>query len=155
MAKAIGLDTAELDQVAALEQLYHLTLVGMGKALEELNITGMNSELGALYNENTGYYELGKDTMFREGELTVRGISADYELTIEALSFSLKLFTDIKEDKHEHEFGDWIIESDGSCTTAFVRYRVCACGEVEYEVIPAPGHNHLAHVTNPTCTEKG
>jgi len=54
MAKAVGV-TVDVTSVAELEALYHLPLVAAGKALEKLNITGMDSKFGALYNEDSGY----------------------------------------------------------------------------------------------------
>ena len=68
------------------------SLCAAGKALEELDITGMNSKLGGLYNEETGYYELAKADIFREVDATVRGYTALVELGATELSLKVKLF---------------------------------------------------------------
>ena len=157
MARAIGLDTADLGEVAELEQVFHLLLVAAGKSLEELNITGMNSKLGHLYNEATGYYELNKSNMFRDGELTARGYSASYELSIIEVAFNLKMFGDVGTPGHQHQWSDWAVYTPGDCLTDTVMYRECACGEVEYDVIAAPGHNYqIVDMYDPlNCEEAG
>lgn len=41
---------------------------------------------------------------------------------------------------HRHEFSDWTVEQEPSCTEAGRRRAVCACGEAKTEKIPALGH---------------
>jgi hypothetical protein len=67
-------------------------LCAAGKALEELDITGMNSKLGGLYNDETGYYELSKADIFRDVEVSARGYTALVELGATELSLKVKLF---------------------------------------------------------------
>ena len=93
MAKKVGI-TANVSAAANLEGYYHLILCGAGKVLEELNITGMDSKLGGLYNAETGYYELSKEDIFRDAELTAKGYTALIELGVYELTLKVKLFED-------------------------------------------------------------
>ncbi len=149
MAAAIGV-TVDVTTAAEVEHAYHLILVAAGKVLEELDITGMDSKFGSLYNEETGYYVLDKFNMFREGELNYRGFSALYDLEVGELIFRVKLF-----GGHSHVFGEWIVQSPATCSKTGLKVRVCSCGETEYMEIPALGHRYKTVVTKPTCTEKG
>jgi len=149
MAAAIGV-TVDVTSAAKVEHAYHLILVAAGKVLEELDITGMNSKFGSLYNEETGYYVLDKFNTFREGELNYRGFSALYDLEIGELIFRVKLF-----GGHSHVFGEWIVQTPATCSKPGLKVRVCSCGETEYMEIPALGHRYKAVVTKPTCTDKG
>ena len=60
--------------------------------------------------------------------------------------------------EHKHTYGNWIIESDPTCTVEGEKYRLCSICEndetVEIEKIP---HNYEDWVTdkNATCTLKG
>ena len=108
MAKTVGV-TVDVSETAKLEALYHLTLCAAGKALDELDITGMNSKLGALYNKETGRYELSREDIFRDKELSARGYSALVELEATELSLSVKLFGEVED--HGFEFGD--VNHDG------------------------------------------
>lgn len=58
-------------------------------------------------------------------------------------------FTSCKSDKHEHEFGEWQIEQEATCTKDGSRIRVCSCNEIEREVIKATGH----HEDENDCSE--
>ena len=151
MADAVGI-TVDITSAAEREGVYHLALVAAGKALEKLEITGMNSKFGNLYDEETGYYVLDKFNIFREGELNVRSYSASYALSVGELIFRVKLFSD-----HEHVFGEWIEQIPATCTEDGLRVRVCACGETEYETIPATGHDmgEWYEETAASCTEDG
>ena len=91
MAAKVGV-TKDVASAAELEAIYHVVLCGAGKVLEELDITGMNSKLGNLYNEETGYYELTKEDIFRDAEFSYRGYSALVELTAVELTLKVKLF---------------------------------------------------------------
>ena len=43
---------------------------------------------------------------------------------------------------HEHEFGEWTITKEATCTEEGVKTRTCkGCSETETEAIPAKGHN--------------
>ena len=54
---------------------------------------------------------------------------------------------------HEHEFGEWTITKEATCTEEGVRTRTCkGCSETETEAIPAKGHNPDA---NGKCTACG
>ena len=160
MAKAIGLDTADLTDTAALEKVYHLSLVAAGKTLEKLEITGRDSKLVGLYNEETGYYELSKNNMFRDGELTVRSYSASYELSVSELSFSLKLFGEIS-GECEHSFTNYVSNGDATCTEDGTKTAECnnGCGETDTvtDEGSALGHSFTNYVSNgdATCTEDG
>ncbi|MBP3315168.1 MAG: leucine-rich repeat domain-containing protein [Clostridia bacterium] len=54
-----------------------------------------------------------------------------------------------------HTFGAWEITKEATCTENGEQKRMCACGEIETEDIPASGHNYKAVVTAPSCEEKG
>lgn len=54
---------------------------------------------------------------------------------------------------HEHEFGEWTITKEATCTEEGVKTRTCkGCSETETEAIPAKGHNLDA---NGKCTACG
>lgn len=91
MAAKVGI-TADVTAAGELEAIYHTVLCGVGKALEKLEITGMDSKLGNLYNAETGYYELLKEDIFRDKEITKRGYTALVELTADELLLKVKLF---------------------------------------------------------------
>ncbi|MBQ6152027.1 MAG: leucine-rich repeat protein [Mogibacterium sp.] len=56
-----------------------------------------------------------------------------------------------------HEWGDWIVTKEVSCTEDGSRYRICSkCGETENEVIPSEGHKVVVTEGHEaTCTESG
>ena len=154
MAEAVGI-TVDTASAAELEEIYHLLLVAAGKVLEKLDITGMNAQLGNLYDEETGYYVLDKSVIERSGEVNYRGYSALYDLSVGELVFQVKLFGDTT---CEHEFGEWIEQKPATCTEDGLKARVCKfCGEIEYETIPALDHSFTNYVSNndATCTEDG
>ena len=43
---------------------------------------------------------------------------------------------------HTHEFGEWVVTKEASCTVDGEKTRTCSCGETETEVIPAAGHSY-------------
>lgn len=60
------------------------------------------------------------------------------------------------EPPHVHEFGDWVIVTESTCTETGARERSCACGETERETLEALGHDEVNHdAKEPTCTEAG
>ena len=74
---------------------------------------------------------------------------------------------------HKHQFGEWEVTIQPTCTQDGQRQRSCTCGEKQNESIPATGHNFVGNVcTNcsacyehqfgewevtiqPTCTQDG
>ncbi|MBR7176860.1 MAG: hypothetical protein IKD26_01435, partial [Clostridia bacterium] len=58
---------------------------------------------------------------------------------------------------HEHEFGQWTVVSDATCTDAGLKERICECGEKQSVVIPATGHSAGDWVTDvdSSCTQTG
>ena len=56
---------------------------------------------------------------------------------------------------HVHEWGEWKVSTEATCTTNGEEKRVCSCGEYETQVIKSTGHNYESVITAPTCTEKG
>lgn len=93
MAAQVGV-TVDTTDAAELEAKFHLVFCAAGKVLEELEITGMDSKLGALYNDETGYYELTKENIFRDKEFNIRSYSALVELEATELTLKVKLFAD-------------------------------------------------------------
>lgn len=58
---------------------------------------------------------------------------------------------------HTHEFGEWSISKQATCSENGERVRYCTCGEAQTEQIYATGHSFGSWVTiaNKTCTENG
>ena len=57
---------------------------------------------------------------------------------------------------HKHNFGEWTVSKDATCTENGVRTRSCSCGESEEKVITALGHTEVVDGgASPTCTESG
>ncbi len=58
---------------------------------------------------------------------------------------------------HTHEFGEWTVETEATCTEDGLKYRVCECEERETEVIPSSGHSIAEWIidSEATCTEAG
>ena len=56
-----------------------------------------------------------------------------------------------------HNYGEWLTESDATCTEPGVSYRVCSiCGIDEDKPVDALGHSLKEHKeNNATCTENG
>ena len=55
-----------------------------------------------------------------------------------------------------HEWGDWQIITDSTCTQTGTQKHVCnICAYEVSETIPEKGHDYKHTVTPPTCTEKG
>ena len=102
MAAEVGI-TADVASAGELEAIWHLYLCAAGKALEELNITGMDSKLGGLYNAETGCYELSKSKMF-EKEISAKGYSALVNLEVTEVTLKVKLFgegCDLRDPNHD------------------------------------------------------
>jgi len=57
---------------------------------------------------------------------------------------------------HEHEFGEWEIKTDATCTTTGDKVRTCECGHTESGIIPKLGHTvTVVAPVAPTCNQKG
>ena len=58
---------------------------------------------------------------------------------------------------HNHEFSEWVVTKEVSCTTDGERTRTCACGETETEVIPSAGHTYgePTVIREVSCEENG
>ncbi len=56
-----------------------------------------------------------------------------------------------------HEFGEWVVLKDATCTEEGVLERECSvCGDFEYETIEVIGHNYEAsYVIEPDCDDEG
>ena len=78
-------------------------------------------------------------------------------LTIVALVFSLVcVLSSCDEDEHTHEFGQWSIAQNATCTINGTEERTCSCGEKETKPINALGHTEVIDAAvAPTCTETG
>ena len=58
----------------------------------------------------------------------------------------------------EHDWDDWDVDTEPTCTEDGLKVRECSkCGETEEDVIPATGHawGEWDVETEPTCTEDG
>lgn len=54
-----------------------------------------------------------------------------------------------------HQYSDWVVVSEVSCTTDGYRYRICSCGDKIEEITSNTGHSYIETVTPPTDTEQG
>ena len=127
MAKTVGV-TTDVTSVAALEDLYHLPLCAAGKALEKLEITGKDSKLGGLYNAGTGYYELSKEDIFRDAEISRGGYTALVELEATVLSLNVKLFAKSQQPSEPDECmwgdADHDLDVDGDDASLILQYEL-------------------------------
>ena len=57
----------------------------------------------------------------------------------------------------EHDWGEWVTDSESSCTTGGTRHRVCnVCGERQDETLPVGEHDlNFVKAVEATCTEEG
>ncbi|MBR7179761.1 MAG: Ig-like domain-containing protein, partial [Oscillospiraceae bacterium] len=55
------------------------------------------------------------------------------------------------EQPHEHEWSDWTVTTEPTCTEKGVETRTCACGETETREVEALGHEYV----NGKCTRCG
>jgi hypothetical protein len=46
-------------------------------------------------------------------------------------------------EPHQHEFGEWITDTEANCTDSGTKKRSCECGAIETEPVSAMGHNFL------------
>lgn len=60
-------------------------------------------------------------------------------------------------DLHEHEWDEWVVDTEPTCTTEGYQHTTCTTCGVEYsETIPVLGHDDLRTETkDATCTEEG
>jgi len=57
----------------------------------------------------------------------------------------------------EHQWSEWVIEKQPTCTTQGIKKRTCSAGiaHSETQEIPAVGHQYTETRTEPDCTEPG
>ena len=57
----------------------------------------------------------------------------------------------------EHDWSEWVIDSESSCTIGGMRHRVCNdCGERQEETLPIGEHDlNFVQAEEATCTEEG
>ena len=59
---------------------------------------------------------------------------------------------------HQHEWTDWIVVNEATCTTYGMKKRECTiCGQIQTDSIPAYGHDfgEMTYSIEPTCTSSG
>lgn len=57
---------------------------------------------------------------------------------------------------HTHAFGEWAVKTEANCTADGLQERVCDCGEVETEAIPAAHKYEVTkEIKKVTCSEDG
>ena len=73
------------------------------------------------------------------------------------LVFAMVACTEPVEEPHVHEYTDFIITKEATCTENGEKTLKCECGETgEVVVIPALGHKLVYHAkVGATCTEAG
>jgi len=75
---------------------------------------------------------------------------------ITVLSFMVNSCGGEDDSTHSHSFGNWVIKSDATCTTALLQERNCSCGEIETQTVgSALGHNisNWLQKTAATCED--
>lgn len=79
-----------------------------------------------------------------------------FTLILIALSLLALWSCDIFGTEHTHEFGEWTVIKEATCTEDGSRTRSCSCGESETESVSATGHTEEILAAYPaTCTEGG
>ena len=79
-----------------------------------------------------------------------------FTLILIALSLHALWSCDIFGTEHTHEFGEWTVIKEATCTEDGSRTRSCSCGESETESVSATGHPEEILAAYPaTCTESG
>ena len=58
-------------------------------------------------------------------------------------------------EPHVHEWSEWTVTTEPTCTEEGEESRTCTCGEIETQPVVAIGHVYNSTVTAPTCTAKG
>ena len=56
---------------------------------------------------------------------------------------------------HTHVYGEWVIETEATCTATGKMYKQCDCGYKKYETIDKIPHSYEQTVVAPTYTEDG
>lgn len=57
---------------------------------------------------------------------------------------------------HTHSFGQWKVVTESTCAESGLKQRMCECGEVEEEEIPALEHTpEISNAVAPTCNDPG
>lgn len=60
-----------------------------------------------------------------------------------------------------HQYGEWIIDVDETCTAKGTKHRECTVcslsteGHTQWGNVPAAGHSYSTNVTAPTCVDEG
>ena len=59
-------------------------------------------------------------------------------------------------DNHTHQFEEWQISKNPTCTEDGMKVRYCSCGEMQSQNIPTLGHTEVIDKeVEPTCTKTG
>ena len=56
---------------------------------------------------------------------------------------------------HSHNYGEWNIIQNATCTADGLKIRSCSCGEEQNEIIPAGHKEQIIPAKEATCTESG
>lgn len=92
LAKKQGVEILTAD-AAKLENLFHLILVGGGKVLEKLDVTGNGALLGRWDGDHDGKYTfIDKKDINRTGSRSVSAFTLKYNLTLEQVTFTADIF---------------------------------------------------------------
>jgi hypothetical protein len=79
-----------------------------------------------------------------------------FAIILIALSLLALWSCDIFGTEHTHQFGEWDVVKEASCTEDGNRTRFCSCGESEKETLPKIGHTEeILPGKTATCTEDG
>ena len=90
------------------------------------------------------------DGLKRESESVMKKVLAFIILTIVLLTCFVAC------NEHEHNYGEWTVVTDPTCTEAGLEERFCECGVKEIRPIEALGHTEVVdEAVEATCTSIG
>ncbi len=93
IATGLGVSRNDLTDAAELEAIFHQVICGLGKALEMMQITGMDAKLGGLYDADSGYYVLERNPK-PNGTVGAGNYFLNYNIDSIDVKIAVKLFGD-------------------------------------------------------------
>lgn len=128
-----------------------------------ITVNSNDSKMGT--TDGAGTYDYGTVVKISANENpTYKFVSWDDGETNRSRIFTVtdnKTYTaifDVTKDSCSHNYSDWIIDRDATCTERGLQHCVCSiCENRMDDVIPEKGHNYGEYIIDrePTCTEKG
>ncbi len=90
MAEKVGAEVTA--DAASLEAVYHIYLTAAGAVLERFDVTGGNRTLGSFDADDDGVYVADKEDIGRTGDVSKKGYTVNYNLSLTELSLTVKVF---------------------------------------------------------------